>query len=607
VSAGFDVVVCCGHGVEPADECMEALRQSTSEAVRVVRADTGWEARQHATESSTADVLAFVDPDVVVPDDWLDSLRLAWETSPHSIGAIGGPILADAPTWAYGRLGLIDLGGSILELDPAERTLFAGNLSFWRRALVGVGGFGPPVDGRDATDWLSEEHEAERQLGHWGWLIRYEPAMAARRLIAAERPLRRAYRYGVRTGLAGSRPAGVAFRQSTKSTAGALAALARGRRAEARERAARAAENLGVLAAGGAGGISAKPHSQRGGLTPYTDVTFTSERGQAPPSESDFFAVGGQTPSPVSRSSPPPVDVVLLYHRFAAGEPDPLGLCVAPERFAAQLRVLRDGFEVVSLADVAARLRAGEAGSGRVAITIDDGYVDNLTTGIPLIAEAEMPATLFAATGHIETGRRFFWDEMQRLLRGPGARPERLEVHEHSWPTRTAEEREVARAELHRLVQPRALEEIDAVLEALRAWAGAEAGEPPEATRPVTIDELKQLAQTPQLEIGAHTRDHVNLAHRSADEIRAQVERSRHDVASWTGARPQAFSYPFGIPRHDVGEEAEAAVAEAGFEYAVVNQPIAVEEGDDPFAIPRVFAPDVDAADFAAWLRRLFD
>jgi peptidoglycan/xylan/chitin deacetylase (PgdA/CDA1 family) len=563
VNAGFDVVVCCGHGVEPADECMDALRQSTGEVVRVVRAGTRWEARQHAAESSTADVLAVVDPDVVVPDDWLDSLRLAWETSPHSIGAIGGPILADAPAWAHGRLGLIDLGGGILQLDPVERTLFAGNLSFWRRALIGVGGFGPPVDGRDATDWLSEEHEAQRQLGHWGWLIRYEPAMAARRLITAERPLSRAYRYGVRTGLAGSRPAGVALRQSAKSTAGALAALARGKRAEARERAARAAENLGVLAAGGAGGVSAKPH----------------------PSESDFFAVGGQTPSPVARSSPPPVDVVLLYHRFAEGEPDPLGLCVAPERFAAQLGVLRDGFEVVPLAEVAARLRAGEAGSGRVAITIDDGYVDNLTTGIPLIREAELPATLFASTGHIETGRRFFWDEMQRLLTGPGARPERLEIDGHSWPTRSAEEREVARAELHRLVQTRGLEEIDTVLEALRAWAGADAGEPPEATRPVTVDELKELAQTPRLEIGAHTRDHVNLAHRSADEIRAQVERSRDDVASWTGTPPLAFSYPFGIPRHDVGEEAEAAVAEAGFEYAVVNQPIAAEEGDDPFAI----------------------
>src|SRR6185369_3173136 len=113
---------------------------------------------------------------------------------------------------------------------------------------------------------------------------------------------------------------------------------------------------------------------------------------------------------------------------FAAGEPDPLGLCVSPENFKEQLQVLRDEFDVVRLAEIADTVRAGEAGSGRIAITIDDGYVDNYTTGVPLIAEAGLPATLFVATGHIETGKRFFWDEMQRLITGPGERPNELRV-----------------------------------------------------------------------------------------------------------------------------------------------------------------------------------
>ena len=571
--SGFDVVICAGRRAEPADECVAALRREAGDGVRIVRAESQWQARRQAAATSTADVIAFVDPDVVVPDGWLDALRLAWESSSHSIAAVGGPIRGDAPEWARGRLGLIDLGDSILELDPAERTLFGGNLSFWRRALIGVGGFGAPVDGRDATDWLSEEHEAQRQLGHWGWLIRYEPGLAATRLITAQRSLARAWRYGARTGIAGSRDAGSSLRQGLKSAAGALAALGTGRAEAAQERAARAAENLGVAA--GRRHVGAPRRSA---------------------------AIEHPVPAPPAATDTAPcVDLVLLYHRFAAGEPDPLGLCVAPEHFQAQLRVLRDEFEVVPLGAIADRVRAGEPGSGRIAITIDDGYIDNLTTGVPLIAEAGLPATLFAATGHIETGRRFFWDEMARLLTGPGERPKQLELDGRSWPTTTAEQRETARAELHRMVQPRRLEEIERVLAALREWAGA--GEPPEATRPVTIDELKQLAATPKLEIGAHTRDHLNLGHQPADEIRAQVERSRDDVVAWTGVQPRGFSYPFGIPRHDVGDEARRAVATAGFEYAVVNQPIPVEAGADVFAIPRVFAPDVGGDEFARRLR----
>jgi peptidoglycan/xylan/chitin deacetylase (PgdA/CDA1 family) len=269
--------------------------------------------------------------------------------------------------------------------------------------------------------------------------------------------------------------------------------------------------------------------------------------------------------------------------------------------------VLADGFEVVPLSQIANRAGTGEAGSGRVAITIDDGYVDNLTTGIPLIVEAGLPATLFAATGHIEAGRRFFWDDMEQLLTGPGPRPKELKLNGHRWRTATPDQREFARQDLHRLTQPRSLDEIEVTLARLREWAGAAIGEPPETTRPVTVDELRQIATMPRIEIGAHTRDHVNLGHRDAESLREQVERSRDDVANWTGTQPVAFSYPFGLPRHDVTDEARNAVASAGFEYAVVNQPVPVEPGADLYGLPRVVTPDVGRDEFAGWLRGLLN
>jgi len=623
VSAGIDVVVAAETGRtrrieritaparasgEALAECVEALTREAADGFRMVQAATAWEARQEALVTSTADVIAFVDPDVVVPAGWLDGLRAAWEASPQSVAAVGGPIRGDAPEWAGGRLGLIDLGNDVLELDPAERTLFAGNLSFWRRALVGVGGLAPPVDGRDATDWLSEEHEAQRQLGHWGWLIRYDPALAARRLVSASGALTRSWRYGIRSGIAGSRPPRTALRQGLRSGAGAAAALARGRRADAHERAARSAENLGVFAGSRR---SAHPGS------PGASGSTTSPAGAGPVLGSPRARAAAPAPTPavsphrVTKEKSTPhsgvnVDVVLLYHRFATAQPDPLGLCVSPANFKEQLALLRERFEVVPLAAIAGTVRSGEPGSGRIAITIDDGYVDNLTGGIPLIAEAGLPATLFAATGHIETGRPFFWDEMQRLLTGPGPRPARLRIGEWTWPTGTPEQRETARKELHRLTQPSSSQQIEQTLRALRTWAGSAAGDPPESTRPVTVEELQQIAATPGIEIGAHTRDHVNLGHQPGNEVQAQIERSRDDVAAWTGARPRAFSYPFGIPRHDVSDEATRITANAGFEYAVVNQPVPVESGADRFAIPRLFAPDLGRDGLVAWLQGRF-
>jgi len=98
----------------------------------------------------------------------------------------------------------------------------------------------------------------------------------------------------------------------------------------------------------------------------------------------------------------------------------------------------------------------------------------------------------------------------------------------------------------------------------------------------------------------------VNLGHQPGNEVQAQIERSRDDVAAWTGTRPRAFSYPFGIPRHDVSNEATRITANAGFEYAVVNQPVPVESGADRFAIPRLFAPDLGRDGLVAWLQGRF-
>ena len=44
-----------------------------------------------------------------------------------------------------------------------------------------------------------------------------------------------------------------------------------------------------------------------------------------------------------------------------------------------------------------------------------------------------------------------------------------------------------------------------------------------------------------------------------------------------------------------------------GFGYALVNQPMPVLPGTDPFAIPRFYAPDLGGEEFHAWLRAIVD
>jgi peptidoglycan/xylan/chitin deacetylase (PgdA/CDA1 family) len=79
---------------------------------------------------------------------------------------------------------------------------------------------------------------------------------------------------------------------------------------------------------------------------------------------------------------------------------------VAPEEFAWQLEELvREGFEVVSLAELEEMLRTKSVRSRTVVITFDDGRKDNVGYALPVLSRLGLPAAIFSITGSV--GKEF--------------------------------------------------------------------------------------------------------------------------------------------------------------------------------------------------------
>ena len=121
----------------------------------------------------------------------------------------------------------------------------------------------------------------------------------------------------------------------------------------------------------------------------------------------------------------PPVDGlrVLMYH--AIGTPalgDALGLfSLTPERFRRHMMLLscwKQG-RVVAFDDGARN------GVGcRVAITFDDGYLDNLEVAAPILSELGLPFTVFVTSEFVRSGKTGFLSPaaLRSLAALPGAR-----------------------------------------------------------------------------------------------------------------------------------------------------------------------------------------
>ncbi|HWH92546.1 MAG TPA: polysaccharide deacetylase family protein, partial [Baekduia sp.] len=299
-----------------------------------------------------------------------------------------------------------------------------------------------------------------------------------------------------------------------------------------------------------------------------------------------------------------PYGAILLYHRVVDLDADPLGLAVAPGRFAQQLAVLAERWTPAPLRAVI----AGEAGPHAVAVTFDDGYHDNLVNARGPLAAAGVPATLFVSTGHVATGEGFWWDAVTRALQvGAGDAILTLDLPEGSraWAPATAAQHAAVRAHVHAALRTRDRATIAAALERLRAWAPPSAAEERGGDRPLTVEELVALAGDGPFSVQAHGRSHLSLAQVPAAVRDDELTGSGEDLARWLGAaaRPTVFSYPFGVPGIDVDAPTRAAARAAGYAHATVNAPGLVRADTDPLALPRLAVPDVDGAAFAAWLQ----
>lgn len=318
--------------------------------------------------------------------------------------------------------------------------------------------------------------------------------------------------------------------------------------------------------------------------------------------------------------------VVLMYHRVSEGHSDPWALSVAPRHFNEHMRILRQSGELLTLPDLATRVARGDDLQRALVVTFDDGYADNVRAALPILQSYQIPATVFIATGYIGIGREFWWDELEAVLLTPGRLPESFELsgggelrrwglpdmaifseadakRHHAW--REGQPEPSVRHRLYRelwawLRLLRHEERCD-VLDQLWRLSGRKR-EMRASHAVMTAEELDQLAQSPLIEIGAHTVSHPPLA-AAAEEVQETELVTSKAWLEETLRRPvTSLSYPHG----SYSEFTVAAARRAGYAVACSTDPAGVGPEVSLFAVPRMMVCDWSGKELAsrldAWL-----
>lgn len=284
---------------------------------------------------------------------------------------------------------------------------------------------------------------------------------------------------------------------------------------------------------------------------------------------------------------------VLMLHQVTAEPPRSFSpnriLRVTPEFLDRTIRQVRaDGFEIVSMDEVARRLDDPESSRRFVAFTLDDAYRDNLIEAYPVFRRHGVPFTIYAPTDYLDGVGELWWLALEKVIEALETVETSIEGEEKVWRTRTIGEKTAA---FHAIYW--SLRRIDEVVARAHVRALCRMANIDMAALCreliMTWDELRSLAADSLVTVGAHTCRHFAVARLSEAEARHEMKASRARIERELGRPVRHFSFPFG-DECSAGPRDFALATELGFETAVTTRKgvVRLGSGASSRAIPRV-------------------
>lgn len=317
-------------------------------------------------------------------------------------------------------------------------------------------------------------------------------------------------------------------------------------------------------------------------------------------------AVKPLTPEPRSRhtvaSIVPTITraAILAYHRVGSYDLDTHRLAITAEDFLAHMRHLADQYAVMPLEDLCERLGSSSLPSRAVAVTLDDGYLDNLTIVAPILADLGISATFFVTTERLDERHEHWWDVLELIMTSTADRSPALDLNGDGTDVRvvtTQSDLVSVHKALIEQIYDSSIDQRRQILERVIRWSGLEP-RARETHRRMTADEIRTLAAKPYASIGAHSVHHLNLPGQPLEVQRNEVVRCKRTLEELIDRPVACFAYPYGEFNHDLVR----VVRDAGFQYGVTvgNRPARLSA--ERLLLPRCEAPAVPVRQFSDWL-----
>jgi peptidoglycan/xylan/chitin deacetylase (PgdA/CDA1 family) len=234
-----------------------------------------------------------------------------------------------------------------------------------------------------------------------------------------------------------------------------------------------------------------------------------------------------------------------------------------------ELPYLMRNYQILTIDEVIRHLKSGVGfRKPSVAITFDDGYLDNYTLAYPVLKKHGVPATVYLSTGLIGTSQRIWTDQIEFML---------LETRKNQFSVpRLLGEKEL------RIKTKKEKEQVsNGITEALKKRPDAERteimrqlfesleindnhGKNCEERVMLNWDEVQKMAKN-GITIGSHSHTHPILSRMPIQKGKEEIFESKKIIEENLGIKVKHFAFPNG-KEEDFNEELRDYCRDIGFE-----------------------------------------
>ena len=267
--------------------------------------------------------------------------------------------------------------------------------------------------------------------------------------------------------------------------------------------------------------------------------------------------------------------LIVMYHGILPEKRPWDHWCQIPaDEFRWQIAHLKRHYEVLPLSEIIARRIAGQPLPPRcAAITFDDGLRNNFEVAFPILRELNVPATMYLATGYIDTDVLLWQDRLFAEIQSFDSMKLDLSSHtlgRHQW-NNAANRQHVFDTLLARLKQL-PVEHKDCILADICSQT-QNAGLKNSTSHDFQLmswENASEMLDSGLIEIGPHTVNHELLSRLPDEQVHSEIADSHAAVLENLGTSSPTFAFPNGT-KADYDQRVFYALKECGIPAAVTT------------------------------------